>query len=155
MYEQKTNQSNLLTVRLILGCALWSVKYGTSAATNGAALISFISYLTTSRIAAIKSFWIMFEKPENTVDISKCLANLTPFAAIVCKSSTLLPRLEEIEVSSLQQNANCWLARKQLTLMRSFKISQFSLTLALWTLIFSLRCLVSKVKVYHCASKRF
>jgi len=27
MYEQKTNQSNLLTVRLILGCALWSVKY--------------------------------------------------------------------------------------------------------------------------------
>jgi len=28
MYEQKTNQSNLLTVRLILGCALWSVKYG-------------------------------------------------------------------------------------------------------------------------------
>jgi len=28
MYERKTNQSNLLTVRLILGCALWSVKYG-------------------------------------------------------------------------------------------------------------------------------
>ena len=28
MYEQKTNQSNLLTVCLIIGCALWSVKYG-------------------------------------------------------------------------------------------------------------------------------
>jgi len=28
MYEQKTNQSNLLTVCLTLGCALWSVKYG-------------------------------------------------------------------------------------------------------------------------------
>jgi len=28
MYEQKTIQSNLLTVPLILGCALWSVKYG-------------------------------------------------------------------------------------------------------------------------------
>jgi len=29
MYEQKTNQSNLLTVCLILWCPLWSVKYGT------------------------------------------------------------------------------------------------------------------------------
>jgi len=45
-----------------------SVDSSTSAATNGAAL-SFISHLTTSPIAAIKSFWIMFEKPENTVDV--------------------------------------------------------------------------------------
>jgi len=56
-----------------------------SAATNGAALISFISHLITSPIAPIKSFWIMFEKPENTVDVSKCLANLSSFAARVCK----------------------------------------------------------------------
>ena len=48
-----------------------SVDSSTSAATNGAALISFTSYLTTSPIAAIKSFWIIFQKPENTVDVSK------------------------------------------------------------------------------------
>jgi len=62
-----------------------SVDSSTSAATNGAALISLISYLITSPIASIKSYWIMFEKPENTVDVSKCLANLSSFAARVCK----------------------------------------------------------------------
>ena len=40
----------------------------------------------------------MSEKPENTVDFSKCLANLSSFAARVCKSSTYLPQLEEIEL---------------------------------------------------------
>ena len=65
-----------------------SVDSSTSAETNGAALISFISYLTISPIAAIKSFWIMIEKPENTVDVSECVANLSSFAASVCKSST-------------------------------------------------------------------
>jgi len=104
-----------------------SVDSSTSAATNGAALISFISYLITSPIAPIKSFWIMFEKPENTVDVSKCLANLSSFAA----------RL---------QNANSCLARKQFTLMRSFKISRFSLTSALWTLINLVSAVRSKPK---------
>jgi len=131
-----------------------SVDSATSAAINGTALISFISYLTTSPIAAIKSFWIMFQKPENAVVVSKFLANLSSFAARVCKSSTELPRLEEIELSSLLENANCCLAGKQFTLMRSFKISRFSLTLGLWTLTFSIRCSF-KVKVYHCASKSF
>jgi len=64
------------------------VDSSTSAAINGAAIISIISYLTTSPIAAIKLFWITFEKPENTVDVSKCRANLSSFAARVCKSST-------------------------------------------------------------------
>ena len=73
----------------------------------------------------------MFEKPENTADVSKCLANLSSFAARVCKNSTYLPRLEEIDLSSLLQNANCCLAGKQFTLMRSFKISRFFFTLAL------------------------
>ena len=123
-----------------------SVDSSTSAATNGAALIPFISYLTTSPITAIKSFWSMFEKPENTADISKCLANLSSFAARVCKSYTQLPRLEEIELSSLLQNSNCCLARKQFTLMRSFKISRFSLTLALWTLIHLVSAVRSKSK---------
>ena len=44
---------------------------------SGPALISCTSYLTISPIAAIKSFWITFEKPQNTVDVSKCLANLS------------------------------------------------------------------------------
>ena len=65
-----------------------SVAPSTSAATKGAALISFISYLITSPIASIKSFWIMFEKPENTVDVSKCIDNLSSFAARACKAST-------------------------------------------------------------------
>ena len=73
----------------------------------------------------------MFEKPENTVDVSKCLAYFSSFAARVCKSSTQLPRLEEVELSSLLRNANCCSTRKQFTLIRSFKISRFSLTLAL------------------------
>ena len=30
MYGRKTNQSNLPIVRLIAGCALWSVKYGSN-----------------------------------------------------------------------------------------------------------------------------
>jgi len=68
-----------------------SVNSSTSAATNGAALISLISYLTRSPIVVIKSFWIMIGMPENTVDVSKCLDNLLSFAARVCNSSTLLP----------------------------------------------------------------
>jgi len=112
-----------------------SVDSSTSAATNGAALISFISYLTTSSIAAIKSFWIMFEKPENTVDVSKCLANLSHQEYVKVPHSC---HDWGKELSSLLQNANCCLAGKQFTLMRSFKISRFSLTSALWTLIFNL-----------------
>ena len=100
----------------------------------------------------LKSFWLMFEKPENAVDVSKCLANLSSFAARVCKSSIQLPRLEEVELSSLLRNADCCSAMKQFTLMRSFKISRFSLTLALWMLIFSLRCSL-KDKVFPCAFK--
>ena len=65
------------------------VRHPCSTATNGAALISFISYLITSPVASIKSFWIMLEKPENSKCIySKCQANLSSFAARVRKSST-------------------------------------------------------------------
>jgi len=130
-----------------------SVDSSTSAPTNGVALISFIPYLTTSPIAAIKSFWIMFEKPENTVDVSKCLAifHLSQQEYVKAPHSCHDWRKE---LSSLLQNANCCLAGKQFTLMRSFKISLFSLTSALWTQIFSLHCSF-KVKVYHCASKSF
>jgi len=63
----------------------------------------------------------MFEKPENTVDVSKYLVNLSSFAARVCKSFTWLPRLEEIGLSSLLQNANCCLTGKKFTFNEVFQ----------------------------------
>ena len=58
-----------------------SVVSSISTAINEAALISFFeSCLITSSIASFKSFWFLFEKPENA-DVSKCLAYLSSFSA--------------------------------------------------------------------------
>lgn len=92
------------------------------------------------RIASIRLFCVLFDKPENTVDVSKCLANLSSFSAKPCNRSTYMPRLEELTRSSLPRNVNSCLARMQVALMRSFKLFRFSFTLALWMLPLSSRC---------------
>ena len=77
----------------------------------------------------------------------------TPGLNSTCCSQCKISKHEQMETR--RTTKKIWLGSNlQFTLMRSFKISRFSLTLALWTLIFSLRCSF-KVKVYHCAYKSF
>ena len=60
----------------------------------------------------------MFEKPENTVDFSKCLANLSQQEYVKVPHSC---HDWGKELSSLLQNANCSLAGKQFTLNKVFQ----------------------------------
>lgn len=91
-----------------------------------------MSFIMTSPTALIKWCCSLFDMLENSVDVSRCLASLSSFSAKACRKSTKLPRL-------FPQNASCCLGKKQVAL-RSFKISQFSFTIALWMLVFGLRC---------------
>lgn len=106
-----------------------SVVSAHSTATDGAALISFlISFLMASATASIKSFCILFDKPENTVDVCKCLVSLLSFSVKACTSFHVL--------SSLPRKASWCLSRRQVALMRSFRTARFSFTSALWMLMF-------------------